>query len=75
MSGQLKVKVVSKSGIKSVVGLYTFTQKHPKYEKYVKKQKRYMIHDESDEVKVGEEVFIEECRPISKNKSWKVVRG
>ena len=43
MSGKiLQVKIVSVAGDKTVVGLHTFLEKHPIYEKYVKKQKKYM---------------------------------
>ncbi|MDD2840576.1 MAG: 30S ribosomal protein S17 [Rickettsiales bacterium] len=74
MSGKsLQVKVIGKAGDKTVVGLHTFLEKHPIYEKYVKKQKKYMIHDENNVVKVGDEIKIMESRPLSKRKSWIVV--
>lgn len=76
MSGKiLQVKVVSKAGDKTVVGLHSFLKKHPIYEKYVKKQKKYMIHDESNEVKVGDIIYVMESKPISKRKSWVVVNN
>ncbi|MDR2527090.1 MAG: 30S ribosomal protein S17 [Rickettsiales bacterium] len=74
MAKELKVKVISKAGDKTVVGLYFWMQKHPLYGKYVKKRKKYMIHDESNKIAVGEEIFIKESRPISKKKSWIAVK-
>jgi small subunit ribosomal protein S17 len=46
---------------------------HPVYKKFVKKSKKFAAHDENNQFKVGDRVSIEECRPISKNKSWTVV--
>ena len=74
MSGKiLQVKIVSIAGDKTVVGLHTFLEKHPIYEKYVKKQKKYMIHDENNVAKVGDEVYIKETRPLSKRTSWIII--
>ena len=74
MSGKvLQVKIVSIAGDKTVVGLHNFLKKHPIYEKYVKHQKKYMVHDENNSCKVGDQVFITETRPISKRKSWVIV--
>jgi small subunit ribosomal protein S17 len=47
--------------------------KHPVYGKYVRRTSKVMAHDETNECKTGDRVAIRECRPISKNKSWKVV--
>ena len=47
--------------------------KHPIYKKYIKRSKKYHAHDETDALKVGDKVMIEETRPISKLKTWKVV--
>lgn len=74
MSGKiLQVKVVSIAGDKTVVGLHTFLVKHQIYEKYVKKQKKYMIHDENNTAKIGDEIYIQETRPLSKRKSWVII--
>ncbi len=58
---------------KTVVVEVERTFKHPIYKKYIKRSKKYHAHDESDALKVGEKVMIEETRPISKLKTWKVV--
>ena len=49
------------------------TFKHPIYKKYIKRSKKYHAHDETDILKVGDKVMIEETRPISKLKTWKVI--
>ena len=49
------------------------TFKHPMYKKYIKRSKKYHAHDETDALKVGDKVIIEETRPISKLKTWKVI--
>lgn len=69
----LKVKVVKISGDKSVSCAYTSLKKHPKYEKYVKVNKKIMAHDEKNAYKVGDEIVICETVPISHKKRWKVV--
>ena len=48
--------------------------KHPIYKKYIKRSKKYHAHDETDALKVGDKVMIQETRPISKLKTWKVIR-
>jgi small subunit ribosomal protein S17 len=45
---------------------------HPKYKKTVLKTKRYMAHDEKNDCKPGDIVLVEESKPISKNKRWKL---
>lgn len=45
---------------------------HPLYKKYVKRSSNLMAHDENNECHVGDTVMIEECRPLSKNKSWRL---
>ena len=60
---------------KTVVVEVERTFKHPIYKKYIKKSKKYHAHDETDTLKVGDKVIIEETRPISKLKTWKVVNN
>jgi small subunit ribosomal protein S17 len=52
----------------------SFSVKHPKYGKYVRKRTVLHVHDESNASKRGDRVEIAECRPISKTKSWTVLR-
>ncbi|MCL1909313.1 MAG: 30S ribosomal protein S17 [Kiritimatiellaeota bacterium] len=67
-----KGKVVSKSGAKSVVVLVERRYHHPVYGKQLIEAKKYHTHDESDAAKVGDNVEIEETRPISKLKRWRL---
>ncbi|MCL2245093.1 MAG: 30S ribosomal protein S17 [Treponema sp.] len=46
---------------------------HPLYKKYVKRVKKVKAHDEKNEAKIGDRVRVIECRPISKEKCWKLV--
>lgn len=49
------------------------TVRHPLYKKIMRRRKRYLAHDEGNDCKIGDSVLIEECRPLSKRKSWRVV--
>ena len=66
--------VVSDRMDKSAVVLIERKVKHPIYGKFVKKSTKLHIHDENNECGVGDTVQITECRPISKTKSWKLVK-
>ena len=66
--------VVSDKMDKSVVVLIERKVKHPIYGKFVKKSTKLRVHDENNECGVGDMVEITECRPISKTKSWKLVK-
>ena len=69
---RLKGKVVSDKVEKTVVVAVERVFAHPVYKKLVKVTKRFKVHDESG-AKVGDEVMIEETRPLSKEKRWRVV--
>ena len=49
-------------------------KKHPRYEKYFKVSARFKAHDEKNEYKNGDKVTIEEIRPLSRDKRWKIVK-
>ena len=66
--------VVSDKMNKSAVVLIERKVKHPIYGKFMKKSTKLHIHDENNECTVGDTVQISECRPISKTKSWKLVK-
>jgi small subunit ribosomal protein S17 len=68
----IRVKVISKAGHKTVVGKTSFLKQHPIYKKYVNVSKKYMIHDESNTIQVGDEITIKSSRPISRKKNWVV---
>ena len=63
------------SSKKTVVVEVERTFKHPIYKKYIKRSKKYHAHDETEALRVGDKVMIEETRPISKLKTWKVVNN
>jgi small subunit ribosomal protein S17 len=46
---------------------------HPLFKKVVRRSKKYHAHDDANQFKVGDEVFIQECAPISKSKRWTVL--
>lgn len=64
--------VVSDSMNKTVVVSIVRMMKHPQYEKYIKRTKRCVAHDERNECGVGDTVRIVETRPLSKTKRWRV---
>ncbi len=69
----LKGIVVSDKMAKTVVVKVTRFVEHPKYGKRIKKTKNYKAHDEKNEKKIDDTVMIEEVRPISKDKRFKVI--
>ena len=69
---KIKGVIVSDKMDKTVVVLVRRYIKIPKYGKYVSINKKYKAHDEKGEYKTGDEVMIEECRPISKDKHFRV---
>lgn len=64
--------VVKKSGDKTASVLVTRNVLHPKYHKTVKRFKKYLIHDEKNELNEGDTVIAIECRPLSKTKSFRL---
>ncbi len=65
--------VSNSSSNKTVVVKVERRFKHPMYKKYIKRSKRYHAHDEKNAYKVGDSVFIQECKPYSKLKTWEVI--
>ena len=65
-------EVVSNKMDKTIAVMVERRVEHPIYKKYVKKSTRLLAHDENNECNEGDTVEIEECRPISKTKSWKL---
>ncbi|HRE88161.1 MAG TPA: 30S ribosomal protein S17 [Myxococcota bacterium] len=64
--------VASDKMTKTVVVEVTRRMRHPVYHKYVQSRSRYKAHDENNDAKVGDRVLIEECRPLSRDKRWRV---
>jgi small subunit ribosomal protein S17 len=65
--------VVSDAMEKTIVVRVERRVMHPVYKKFIRRSKKYSAHDETNSCKVGDVVRIEECRPISKSKCWRVV--
>src|SRR6202035_1186534 len=66
-------RVTSDKMDKTVTVLVDRRVMHPLYKKFIRRSKKYAAHDEANLCKIGDSVRIEECRPISKRKTWLVV--
>ena len=66
--------VISNKMQKTIVVKVENRYSHPIYFKTLVKTKKYLAHDESEECKVGDQVLVEESRPLSKRKRWKLVK-
>ena len=71
---QLTGRVVSDKMQKTVTVLVERRVKHPLYGKFITRSSRFHAHDEAKECKEGDLVLIEECRPIAKTKTWRVIQ-
>jgi small subunit ribosomal protein S17 len=67
--------VVSDANDKTVTVRVERRFTHPLYKKTVRRTKKYRAHDENNACKAGDLVFIQECAPLSKTKTWTVVEG
>jgi len=65
--------VKSDKMMKTIVVSIETMKLHPLYKKYVKRAKKVKAHDEKNEAKIGDRVRVIECRPLSKEKHWKLV--
>lgn len=71
---QLTGRVVSDKMKKTVTVLVERRMKHALYGKFITRSSKYHAHDEASECKQGDLVLIEECRPLSRTKSWRVIQ-
>jgi small subunit ribosomal protein S17 len=71
----LQGTVVSDKADKTITVLVERRVMHPVYKKFITKSKKYAAHDEANHFKIGDVVRIEECRPISKSKTWVALTG
>jgi len=67
-------KVVSNKAEKTISVMVERRVKHPLYGKFIRKSTKFLAHDEANECGEGDTVVIEECRPLSKSKSWRLVK-
>ena len=65
--------VVSDKADKTITVLVERRVMHPLYKKIIRRTKKYRAHDEDNRCKAGDLVQIEECRPIAKSKTWRVI--
>jgi small subunit ribosomal protein S17 len=68
----LRGVVVSDKMDKTIVVQVIRRYQHPRYRKYVRERVRYKAHDERNEARIGDQVEIQECRPLSRDKRWSV---
>lgn len=69
---EIQGTVIKKSGDKTASVLVERRVLHPRYHKTVKRFKKYLVHDEQNQLNVGDEVIAIECRPMSKRKSFEL---
>jgi small subunit ribosomal protein S17 len=74
MRKQVIAKVISDKMNKSFVAISEKLRKHSKYKKYYHHRTKHYVHDERNEAKVGDLVLIEETRPLSRLKRWRLLR-
>ncbi len=70
---QLSGRVISDKMQKTVVVEVIRTTRHPLYDKVLRHGKKYLAHDENEECREGDFVIIEESRPMSRRKTWRVI--
>ncbi|MBP6942897.1 MAG: 30S ribosomal protein S17 [Candidatus Buchananbacteria bacterium] len=68
-----KGEVVSSAMAKTIVVRVDHFKLHPRYQKRYRVSKKYKVHDERNQFKVGDVVEFVECRPLSRDKRWRVI--
>ena len=66
--------VVSNKMQKTIVVKVENRYSHPIYSKILIKTKKYLVHDDREESNIGDKVLVQECRPLSKKKRWKLLQ-
>ncbi len=66
--------VTSDKGEKTIVVECMHLTRHAKYGKYMQRRTRLHVHDEKNEARVGDQVEVAACRPVSRTKSWRLVK-
>lgn len=67
-------EVVSNKMDKTIVVMGERKVKHPLYGKFIRRSTKYHAHDENNECNIGDTVTIKECRPLSKSKTWILIK-
>ena len=65
--------VISNKMQKTIVVKIENRYPHPIYSKTLVKTKKYLVHDEEEKSRIGDQVIVQECRPLSKKKRWKLI--
>lgn len=73
MKRTLQGTIISDKMDKTRVVAVSRLKKHPRYKKYYKITRKFKAHDEKNEYKTGDKVLIEETRPLSKEKRWRII--
>ena len=71
---QFEGEVVSERENKTIHVRVLTNKMHPKYRKQYQTVKKYAVHDEKNEARVGDAVLFQECRPLSKTKKWRLIK-
>lgn len=72
--GDTLVKVIRVLKPNSVLAVRTNSRFHPRYRKLIQRTTKLWVHDETTAAKVGDTIVIRQCAPVSKTKSWKLVK-
>lgn len=72
---QIEGVVISDKMRKTIVVRVDRVKVHPKYKKQYRVRRNYKVHDEKNESHIGDKVLFEECRPISKDKRWRLIKN
>ncbi|MCP3672657.1 MAG: 30S ribosomal protein S17 [Gammaproteobacteria bacterium] len=70
----LQGRVISDKMDKTVTIMVERKVKHPLYGKFIRRSTKVHAHDETNECGIGDTVMVEQCRPLSKNKTWRLVK-
>ncbi len=74
MNRVLQGRVVSDKMDKTITVLIERVVKHPLYGKFIRRSSKVHAHDEANECGIGDTVMVEQCRPLSKSKTWRLVK-
>ena len=74
VSRTVQGRVVSDKMDKTITVLVERMVKHPVYGKFIKRSTKVHAHDENNECKLGDLVIVQQCRPVSKSKTWRLVK-
>jgi small subunit ribosomal protein S17 len=81
MAEQLEIRQRERQGVvvsdkmdKTIVVLVTSVKPHAEYKKIVRRSTRLKAHDEQNEARVGDTVLVRECRPLSRDKTWRLIK-